>query len=166
MNAGMFIEPEDPKHSLNTVSSLPFIKIKLNNTYVNALLDSGATHDFVSIDFLKDNNLKKTFEKEKPVSTATKNKSYQFGSVEMELEHKHIQETRKFHILDLDKQQVILGMTFLEQHEPHIDFTTRETTFPSYEAVTEARKESILRSLEPQHRNHGKVVQRNNNNTM
>lgn len=84
----------------------------------------------------------------------------------MELEHKHIQETRKFHILDLDKQQVILGMTFLEQHEPHIDFTTRETTFPSYEAVTEARKESILRSLEPQHRNHGKVVQRNNSNTM
>ncbi|TIA84783.1 hypothetical protein E3P99_04119 [Wallemia hederae] len=34
--------------------------------------------------------------------------------------------------MDLDKQEVILGMTFLEEYEPQVDYVTREVWFPQY----------------------------------
>lgn len=110
---------------------LPKVKVKVNDIDAIALADSGSAGDFISIDFVKKNDLKILETPPQLLITATKSNNYSslLGEVELELKYKHIKETRRFGILDLSTQTMILGIPFLEEHKPDINWTTKTLNF-------------------------------------
>ena len=100
--------------------------IKLNNLNVNALLDSGASNDFISTRFVNDNAIK--YVKINPIATriATKVKTpiSIIGKVTLYMTYQGIKEYRDFYVLDLDKYDVILGMKFLKDKNPQVNWNT------------------------------------------
>ena len=135
INAGVFIDsPEKKPPYRNMKGQLPKVKVKVNDIDVIALADSGSAGDFISIDFVKKNNLKILETPPQLLITATKSNNYSslLGEVELELKYKHIKEIRRFGILDLSTQTIILGIPFLEEHKPDIDWTTKVLIFKDH----------------------------------
>ena len=118
--------PEDGKKG-----QLPKIEVKLNEVGVNALIDSGCVGDFVSLDFVNKHRFEINPTVPKVLVTATKSKSYSsvLGEITVKLRYQHIDEVRKFGVLDLSTQDLILGIPFLEDHQPEIDWVTKSLKF-------------------------------------
>ena len=94
--------------------------------YGEALLDSGASHSFVSVDFCKDNNI--AYKPVRAPSAALADGSTipivgMVNNVHMNIGHFKFKES--FLVVDINNLEVVLGMTFLETHNPHIDWRQR-----------------------------------------
>ena len=100
--------------------------INLNNLNVNALLDSGASNDFISTRFVNDNAIK--YVKINPIATRIATKVETpisiIGKVTLYMTYQGIKEYRDFYVLDLDKYDVILGMKFLKDKNPQVNWNT------------------------------------------
>ena len=94
-------------------------------------MDTGATDDFVSMEFLKANGISIT--QPHPVYLVTAFKSIEpiplAGQVDLRIQFGSISEIRRFGVLTDCNHTMILGMPFLEKHHPTFDFKTKEVIF-------------------------------------
>jgi hypothetical protein len=123
-------QPLQPPISLTT---------SLNNITTDVLIDSGATGDFVSTSFLQDNHI--PFKKCAPIkatlASETKDEVAIIGHISLQLDHKPIHEQRIFGVINLQGHSAILGMPFLHDHNPLIDWSLRTVDF--YAHLSETR---------------------------
>ena len=124
---------------------------------LDALLDSGATGQFIDTRFVKEHNLNtRKLPRAIPVYNVdgTLNKS---GSIEEEIDiiltFKNHTEKATFAVCDLGDKEAILGHTWLFRHNPEIDWRTGEVLFtrcPSqcHIQVKQKKKEQKHRSKE------------------
>ena len=135
INKGVFIDNsvKSPTKEINSSEYigkinngyfLPVITSTINGIKANCLVDSGASNDFISISFARKHGI--LINPVAPVFTnlAVKgqNNAFIIGEVDLELNHEGLKEYRKFKVMDLIKYDVILGITFLQDHNPDINW--------------------------------------------
>jgi hypothetical protein len=92
-----------------------------------ALLDSGASANFISVNFLQKNCLSYTEISENlPIKVAldTTDKHKILGYTELNMHHPTGEEKRTFFVLNLQGWEVILGIPFIREHAHEIDWNT------------------------------------------
>jgi hypothetical protein len=103
----------------------------LNNITTDVLIDSGATGDFISTTFLQDHHI--SFKKCAPIkatlASETKDEIAIIGHVSLQLDHEPIHEQCLFGVINLQGHAAILGMPFLHNHNPLIDWNLRTVDF-------------------------------------
>jgi hypothetical protein len=96
---------------------------------MRALLDSGATGMFVNRDFVKQNRLTtRTLSRPIPVYNmdGLPNKSGSITEVEVVLRYRDHSKWAVFAVTNLGRQDIILGLTWLREHNPKVDWKTEE----------------------------------------
>ena len=94
--------------------------------YCEALADSGASHSFVFVDFCKDSQISyKLVESPGPALADSSSLPIvgMITNVQMNIGHFKFKES--FLVVDIRNLEVVLGMTFLEKYNPHIDWKQR-----------------------------------------
>ena len=95
-------------------ASLPLVNINVNGLSVSALLDSGCSGDLVSLNFIREHRIK--FNEVSPIRTTTAvqtaSNSYIIGEVTLNLKFQHLNEQRKFGVININNHNFILGMPF------------------------------------------------------
>lgn len=135
INEGVFIDKsvKSPKKEIKSNSYigeinrgyfLPVINAKINGIMANCLIDSGASNDFISIGFARKNSIKIDPVAPMFTSLAVKGQKDAFiiGEVSLELVYEGLTEVRRFKVMDLVKYDIILGITFLQDHNPEINW--------------------------------------------
>ena len=127
----MLIDVKNKSPGSDKKGQLPKAEVKVNDIPVNALIDSGCVGDFISVDFVKKYGIKMYPTDPKVLVTATKTNSYSslLGQISINFRYQHINEERKFGVLDLNTQDLILGIPFLEDHQPEIDWINKSLKF-------------------------------------
>ena len=135
INKGVFIDNsvKSPTKEINSSEYigkinngyfLPVITSKINGINANCLLDSGASDDFISISFARKHSI--LINPIAPLFTnlAVKGQTDAFisGEVELDFNYQGLIELRRFKVMDLVKYDVILGITFLQDHNPEINW--------------------------------------------
>ena len=124
-------EAKDGRHSLT-------LKIELQTTdtgetkSVRALLDSGATGMFIDWEYVKENNFD-TWKLSRPIPlrnvdgtpNETRSVTEVVGPI---LRYKNHSEKAYFAVASLGSQKVIMGHTWLQKHNPDIDWVTGEVS--------------------------------------
>lgn len=123
---------------------------------MRALLDSGATGLFANRDFVKRNRLTtRTLSRPIPVYNVdgSPNESGSITEVlEVVLRYRDHSETAVFAVTNLGRQDIILGLTWLREHNPEVDWKTEEVKMsrcPNHchtcqHEVNEERKERLV----------------------
>ena len=123
---------------------------------MRALLDSGATGLFANRDFVKRNRLTtRTLSRPIPVYNVdgSPNESGSITEVlEVVLRYRDHSETAVFAVTNLGRQDIILGLTWLREHNPKVDWKTEEVKMsrcPNHchtcqHEVNEERKERLV----------------------
>ena len=127
----MLIDVKNKSPGSDKKGQLPKAEVKVNDIPVNALIDSGCVGDFISVDFVKKYGIKMYPTDPKVLVTATKTNSYSslLGQISVNFRYQHINEDRKIGVLDLNTQDLILGIPFLEDHQPEIDWISKSLKF-------------------------------------
>lgn len=94
-------------------------------------MDSGASGDFISIEFAQKNaiNIRPTPPVFTTTAVNTQNNSFVIGDVELSISFKGFEEKRLFKVIDLHKYDIILGITFLQKHNPKINWVEFDIDF-------------------------------------
>ena len=154
INKGVFIDNsvKSPTKEINSSEYigkinngyfLPVIKATINGIKANCLLDSGASDDFISINFARKHGI--LINPIAPLFTSLavkgQNDAFIIGEVELELIYESLKEYRKFKVMVLIKYDIILGITFLQDHNPDINWKEFNIKFEKNSLNNE--KESI-----------------------
>ena len=118
------IDSSDYIGKINNGYFLPVITSTINGIKANCLLDSGASDDFISISFARKHGI--LINPVAPVFTSLavkgQNDAFITGEAELELICEDLKEIRKFKVMDLMKYDIILGIKFLQDHNPEINW--------------------------------------------
>ena len=109
---------------INRSYFLPVINAKINGIISNCLIDSGASNDFISVSFARKNSIMINPVAPMFTSLAVKGQKDAFiiGEVNLEFSYEGLTEVRRFKVMDLVKYDIILGITFLQDHNPEINW--------------------------------------------
>lgn len=98
------------------------------------MIDSGASHDFVSMRFLERTGLihKATFERNaQPITTATGSAGYSTAHIDVEISLGEFSSmVRLYTGIESDKHDIVLGKSWLFDENPVIDWRTHEIRAP------------------------------------
>ena len=135
INKGVFIDNsvKSPTKEINSSEYigkinngyfLPVIKSTVNGNIANCLLDSGASDDFISISFARKHSIliNPIIPLFTNLAVKGQNDTFIIGEVELEINYQRLREYRKFKVMDLIKYDIILGITFLQDHNPDINW--------------------------------------------
>ncbi len=120
-----------------------YSKKKLITTY--ALLDSGASGNFISKEFVKSNQLSSiTLAEAIPVSQADGSKSKAINSYVLDMPMKINEHSECLTALVIDTPHpIILGLVWLKEHNPNIDFKNKTLTFDRCPSICSSKSQSI-----------------------
>ena len=101
-------------------------KSLISGCYCEALVDSGASHSFVSLHFLTDNTIPYKSADVAEASLADGSPTPIVGVVrDLRMKIGHFRFTESFLVVDVRNLEVVLGMSFLEQHNLRLDWKRR-----------------------------------------
>ena len=115
------------------------IKVDLHGKYesvsINAMIDSGATKDFIDKGICEKHQIiTKVAEKPRDIYLADGNLS-ELGPIthiaEVPMEIRGHKELATLQVANLQNHEIILGMPWLEGHNPEIDWEKRKISFDS-----------------------------------
>ena len=131
-------------------ASLPLVIININGLSVSALLDSGCSGDLVSLNFIREHRIK--FNEVAPIKTTTAvqtvSHSYIVGEVTLNLKFQHLNEQRKFGVININNHNFILGMPFLQEHNPVINWKSRKVYLENREFEDQDRVDMEINDIE------------------
>ena len=131
-------------------ASLPLVIININGLSVSALLDSGCSGDLVSLNFIREHRIK--FNEVAPIKTTTAvqtvSHSYIVGEVTLNLKFQHLNEQRKFGVININNHNFILGMPFLQEHNPVINWKSRKVNLENREFEDQDRVDMEVNDIE------------------
>ena len=122
------IEGENEEElSLLESNRLLTLCVKAGNTRTTALIDSGASYNFISRQLVEnDKKLEEVVQKvSKPVQVVNGEKMETFGRVKVMIrygKYNEVEENVYCYVVDIANYGVILGRTWLFQHNPRIDW--------------------------------------------
>src|SRR3981189_2310334 len=124
--------PSENSLNINVEIEMTDTAIKRNTS---ALVDCGATGLFVDTEYVRSNNLS-TRRLTSPIPVynvdGTANKAGAITEIaDVILRYKGHAERTQFAVTSLGKQSMILGFTWLHEHNPEIDWQTKEGRSPS-----------------------------------
>jgi hypothetical protein len=94
--------------------------------YSECLVDSGATNSFVSLNFMRDNNVSFTLVSALTASLADGSPCAIVGIARnMRVSIGHFVFNEDFLVVDISNLQVVLGMPFLQRYNPYFDWQQR-----------------------------------------
>ena len=120
------------------------IKVRLHGkdttVTINAMIDSGATEDFIDQELCQKHGIKTT---EMGISRGiylADGKESEMGPIthiaETTMEIGSQQEDAVFQVANLNNHKIVLGMPWLRQHSPIIDWANHKVTFDSERCTT------------------------------
>ena len=131
-------------------ASLPLVNININGLSVSALLDSGCSGDLVSLNFIREHRIK--FNEVAPIKTTTAvqtvSHSYIVGEVTLNLKFQHLNEQRKFGVININNHNFILGMSFLQEHNPVINWKSRKVNLENREFEDQDKVDMEINDIE------------------
>lgn len=115
----------------NALRRMTKIETKIQNLIpIHALLDSGATANFVSDEFIKKHNIpKQKLDKPKSATTASGEQLSITHSTIIPITIENHSESVSFLITNLDNHPMILGHTWLAFHNPELNWRTGKLEF-------------------------------------
>jgi len=115
-------------------------------TTINAMIDSGATEDFIDKGFCCKYNIRTTQAKKIREVYLADGRPSAMGpithTVKVPMDIGSYRELAIFQVVKLPNHEVILGMSWLKQHSPPIDWGQANITFESERCTTWCLKES------------------------
>ena len=131
-------------------ASLPLVNININGLSVSALLDSGCSGDLVSLNFIREHRIK--FNEVAPIKTTTAvqtvSHSYIVGEVTLNLKFQHLNEQRKFGVININNHNFILGMSFLQEQNPVINWKSRKVNLENREFEDQDKVDMEINDIE------------------
>jgi len=107
---------------------------------INAKIDSGATEDFIDREVCNKHGIKMTKAKNPKEIYPADGKPSAMGSVthmtKVPMDISSHRELATFHVANLQNHEVILGMPWLREHNPTIDWNDKRITFNSERCTT------------------------------
>ena len=152
VNRGVFTDfnRKSPHFGHINFASLPLVNINVNGLSVSALLDSGCSGDLVSLNFIREHRIK--FNEVAPIKTTTAvqtvSHSYIVGEVTLNLKFQHLNEQRKFGVININNHNFILGMPFLQEHNPVINWKSRKVNLENREFEDQDSMDMSINDIE------------------
>ena len=120
------------------------VKIQLHggkeSVTINAMIDSGATEDFIERDVCNKHRIKISKAKNPREIHLAEGKPSAMGPVtdmtKVPMDISSHRELATFQVANLQNQEVILGMPWLREHNPTIDWNNKRITFNSERCTT------------------------------
>ncbi|GFW70828.1 retrovirus-related Pol polyprotein from transposon 297 [Trichonephila clavipes] len=114
-----------------TPVELPYVPILLNETFITALLDTGAEKSFISEEVYRNYFSYRPRQKTKDrVVTAQGAPCSHLGRVELQIRIRAFQKPWEFHILDNMQYQCILGIDFMKASRLTLEFDQKSLIIP------------------------------------
>src|SRR5258707_4203200 len=131
----------------NKLSMTIFVTNGVKSVAVEALVDSGAHTSFINRSFVQRNKIRTLkLRNPRPITNVdgTNNIAgaithYVWIPIKF---HQH-QEHRRFFISELDTEDIILGIDWLTKHDPKINWTTKDISFPLSVKATFSKSQQI-----------------------
>ena len=121
---------------------------------INAMVDSGATEDFIDSEVYKKHGIKMIKAKNPREIYLADGKPSAMGPVthltEVPMDISNYRELATFQVANLQHHEVILGMPWLREHNPTIDWKEKKTTLNSEQCTTFCRNSSPVVYAEPE----------------
>jgi len=128
---------------------------------INAMIDSGATEDFVDREVCNKHRIKMIKAKNPREIYLADGKPSGMGPVthltKVPMDISSHRELATFQVANLQKHEVILGMPWLREHNPTIDWNDKRITFNSERSTTWCLKSSPVAYVVPE----GKALEEN-----
>jgi len=120
------------------------VKIQLHgkneSVTINAMIDSGGTEDFIDSEVFDKHGIKMVIAKNPREIYLADGKPSAMGSVthmtKVPMDISSHRELATFQVVNLQNHEVILGMPWLRQHNPTIDWNDKRITFNSERCPT------------------------------
>jgi hypothetical protein len=126
------------------------IQSKISHSEIEALLDSGATQNFISPRAIRKHGIPtRPLETVKQIRNAdgTRNKIGEVTSAaDLRVHHQGETHMHPFYVIDLGKDDMLLGMPFLSTANPKIDWVNSSMDGTVVAAATDAEKWDIISS--------------------
>ncbi|GFX11062.1 retrovirus-related Pol polyprotein from transposon 297 [Trichonephila clavipes] len=114
-----------------TPVDLPYVPILLNETFINALWDTGAEKSFISEEVYRKYFSYRPRQKTKDREvTAQGAPCCHLGRVKLQIWIREFQKTWEFHILNNMQYQCILGIDFMKESKLTLDFDQKSLIIP------------------------------------
>ncbi|GFV67111.1 uncharacterized protein TNCV_819201 [Trichonephila clavipes] len=114
-----------------TPIDLPYVPILLKETFITALLNTGAEKSFISEEVYRKYFSHRPRQKTKDrVVTAQGAPCCHLGRVELQIRIREFQKTLEFNILNNMQYQCILGIEFMKESKLTLDFNQKSLIIP------------------------------------
>ena len=125
------LDKETTEHDLLRIEG------KINGRKAWMLIDSGSTHDFISLDFARKNNLEIESQDGSVCVSLANGRSSHYPSLQMDVKVvvDSFSECQTFMVIPLANYDVILGKPWLFRNNPAINFRTNEINIGGNETL-------------------------------